>query len=355
MAGLRWIRAGRKEEHEKWTSTHIGGSTSMPLTEEGIIAVPGLHSRWVRLASGAKAHYVTSGEDGPAVVLLHGGIIGSSSTAAWRYMAPFLGANGFRVFCPDQPGFGLTEGYEDAYLPNDAGHVDFLHEFTTALCLSRFHLAGNSMGSANTVNYVTAHPDRVISFALIAGPIGDLVPRETVAAHDYRPRGAKPNPWQFDGTADSMRRMMEAIILDPSQITDDLVEMRTRSANRHRAYYEATHRARQGFGPQDPDGQARMSTKGRFDRIVIPGIYMYGAEDLLMPHDVLGHLQEDALPQVQFFYPEKTGHQGQTDQPELFNQVFLEFFRDGKVAWETARVAGISGRRDPNPRFVSIP
>src|SRR5580692_11622173 len=116
----------------------------MALTDEGIIDVPGMASRWVRLASGAKAHYMTSGESGPAVVLLHGGIVGSSGTAGWRFMAPFLGENGFRVYCPDQPGFGLTEGAE-LYHPSPAGHVDFLHEFVTALGLDKFHLAGNSM------------------------------------------------------------------------------------------------------------------------------------------------------------------------------------------------------------------
>ena len=69
----------------------------MALTEEGIIHVPGMMSRWVRLASGAKAHYMTSGDKGPAVVLLHGGLPGSSGTAGWRFMMPFLGQNGFRV------------------------------------------------------------------------------------------------------------------------------------------------------------------------------------------------------------------------------------------------------------------
>jgi hypothetical protein len=51
------------------------------------------------------------------------------------------------------------------------------------------------------------------------------------------------------------------------------------------------------------------------------------------------------LPNIQFFYPEDCGHQGQSDQPELFNQLFLEFFRDGRVSRETADRAGVSKRR----------
>ena len=67
-------------------------------------------------ADGQLAHYVTSGETGPAIILLHGGIEGSSGTAGWRFMAPFLGANGFRVFCPDRPGFGLSDKTKVEYL-----------------------------------------------------------------------------------------------------------------------------------------------------------------------------------------------------------------------------------------------
>ena len=66
-----------------------------------------------------------------------------------------------------------------------------------------------------------------------------------------------------------------------------------------------------------------------------------------------GFKQEDTLPNIQFFYPDECGHQGQTDQPDMFNQVFLEFFRDGKVSWTTAQGAGISDRRAPEPRTAS--
>ena len=69
----------------------------MGLNDEGLIDVPGIASRWVRLANGARAHYSTAGDAGPAIVLLHGGIAGSSGLAGWRFMIPFLAQHGYRV------------------------------------------------------------------------------------------------------------------------------------------------------------------------------------------------------------------------------------------------------------------
>jgi 2-hydroxy-6-oxonona-2,4-dienedioate hydrolase len=328
----------------------------MALTEEGIIHVPGMLSRWVQLPTGARAHYMTSGETGPAVVLLHGGIIGSSGTAGWRFMAPFLGANGFRVYCPDMPAFGLTKDPYGAYDHGEGGHVDFVQDFANALCIDEFHISGNSMGCSNAVNYLVAHPERIISYALIAGGIGDLKPYGELMALDTRPESERPNIRMFDGTEQSMRTMMEAIIHRKGAIADELITMRTSAANLQREAYQRRMERMMATmtGAGDVNDAMRTRTTGRLDNMTKPGIYLYGRQDVLIPVEG-GYLQEDVLPNVQFFYPDDTGHQGQTDQPELFNQVFLEFFRDGKVSWETAGRAGISTRRPPNPALVAVP
>ena len=312
----------------------------MALTDEGIIEVPGLASRWVRLASGAKAHYVTSGDSGPAVLLLHGGLPGSSGTAGWRFMAPFLGANGFRVYAPDMPGYGLSDPSPEHRPKGLHTQVDFIHEFVTALGLDKFHISGNSMGCMNGVNYIVAHPEKILSFALIAGDFGD------VTAH-LLPRPTGTFVPDYDGTADSMRRNMTAIIYRPEAISDDLVNMRVSASHRHAEGAPAYFKAMMDYVNNtfdDPNIAARLSTKGRFDKLTIPGVYLYGQDDVLCPVE-WGHAQETAIPNVQFFFPAETGHQGQTDQPELFNQLFLEFFRDGKVSRQTADAAGISKNR----------
>lgn len=313
----------------------------MALDDEGLMTIPGMHSRWVRLPSGAKCHYMTSGESGPAVILLHGGLPGSSGLAGWRFMAPFLGAHGFRVYCPDMPAYGLSDARPEHRPATIADHVDFIHEFATVMCLDQFHLAGNSMGCINTVNYTTAHPDKVLSYALIAGYVGDIVPPEE------RVQGTAEIP-QFDGSADTMRAMMAAIILKDDGFPDDLVDMRVQASKAHAEYFFPFFRTILEYGNggklRDRKTRARLSTAGRFDALETPGIYMYGKLDVLAPVEN-GYAQEDRLPNVQFFYPDDTGHQGQTDQPELFNQVFLEFFRDGSVSRSTADQAGVSDRR----------
>ncbi|GAB3082076.1 alpha/beta fold hydrolase [Nocardioides zeae] len=321
----------------------------MALTAEGIIEVPGMSSLWARLGNGAKAHYMFAGEDGPAVVLLHGGLPGSSGAAGWRFTATALAEAGFRVYCPDMPGFGLSDPAEQ-YRPRGLhDHVDFIQDFVDAVGLDTFHIAGNSMGCMNTVSYVTAHPERVRSYILIAGDIGDIVDDQE------KPRGRLDLSF-YDGSREGMRKMMAAILHRPETVSEDLVEMRYQAASRHAEGYKILLPNIHAFANfaewSDPNLKARMSTKGRFDQMTIPGLYLYGRQDILTPVE-WGYVQEDRLPNVQFFYPDDCGHQGQTDRPDLFNPVFVEFFRDGQVSRATADAAGVSDRRPEISAYVA--
>ena len=320
---------------------------SRGLTEEGIIHIPGLASHWVRLANGARAHYVTSGDTGPAVILLHGGIVGSSGTAGWRFMAPFLGANGFRVYCPDQPGFGHADTRPE-YWPTKGvkSYVEFINDFADALCLDKFFIGGNSMGCNHSAYYAVNHPERVLGIGYIAG-LGSIVPPEkrvAPAQGKYTPNPAYVNP-PWDGTADSMRVLMEGIIYQPTAIWPELIEMRNQAALRQQEATAARMKATAELA-NDPNYQQWADITTRLPKLTIPAIYLYGMQDVLSPVEN-GFYQEDLLPHVQVFYPEECGHQGQTDQPEMFNQAFLEFFRDGKVSRKTADWAG--RRRAPAP------
>ena len=163
------------------------------------------------------------------MVLLHGGAGGASGSAVWRNLAPFLGANGFRVYCPDMPGFGLADTREEYWPVNGAlSHAEFVGDFADALCLDRFHVSGNSMGAANTINFMLRHPERVISFILINGGVGNLVDQaKHVSSGISLPR--------FDGTEASMREHLKPLTYKKADPPDEIVKMRTRRTIDRRA------------------------------------------------------------------------------------------------------------------------
>ncbi len=316
-------------------------------------------SRWVRLSTGAKAHYMTSGETGPAVVLLHGGIIGSSGTAGWRFMAPFLGANGFRVYCPDLPALRPHRGprgrlrvrrwrprrlrarLRERGVPRQVPHLRQLDGL-----LEHGQLRDRAPG---------AHPQ----LRVIAGGIGDIVPMaEMMAADPATRRREAEHPCSSTALPSRCAAMMEAIIYRGGAISDDLIddahvggEPSPRGVHEADADDDGRERPRRHAGPEqgsshEHEGPLRQDDDPRHLPVRPPG-----RADLAR-----GRLPPGGrLPNVQFFYPDESGHQGQTDQPDMFNQVFLEFFRDGKVSWETAQAAGISDRRAPNPDLVAVP
>jgi pimeloyl-ACP methyl ester carboxylesterase len=232
-------------------------------------------------------------------------------------------------------------------------YVQFVNDFADALCLDRFHIAGNSMGCGHTVQYVVNHPERVISFAMIAsGSLSDLTEGMTAVARKDGKFTPNPNyeqtPW--DGTEESMRQLMAGIIYEAGAIWPELITMRNKAALRQKESQEARRKSLERL-QNDANYKQWASIKDRFPKVTIPGIYLYGMQDVLSPVEN-GYNQEDRLPNIQVFYPDKCGHQGQTDQPDMFNQVFLEFFRDGKVSRKTADWAGVSKRRPENPNLV---
>src|SRR5437764_14984060 len=92
----------------------------------------------------------------PALVLVHG--VGLS----YRYLMPYaaLLAEHFRVFVPDQPGFGRSHKPRRVLpLPELA---DWLADWMEAVGLEQAALMGNSFGCQVVVNLAVRHPHRVL-------------------------------------------------------------------------------------------------------------------------------------------------------------------------------------------------
>lgn len=119
-----------------------------------------LHSKYLIL-HGMRVHYTDDGQ-GPVLILLHG-IMASVHT--WDGWVEALRPH-YRIICIDLPGFGLTGQHpEHRYHPVD--YVQFLDDFRAALGISRFHLAGNSLGGAISWCYARHFPEHVDRLVLL--------------------------------------------------------------------------------------------------------------------------------------------------------------------------------------------
>lgn len=143
-----------------WMALYPETATQLALRAER--AANGLEYRVVS-ADGEIWHYLAGGpEDGETILLLHG-FAGEKDN--WNRFLGHLSGD-YRVIAPDLPGFGESVRHPDwdySLVPQR----DRVHAFVTALGLSRFHLAGHSMGGHLSILYALEYPEQVVSLALI--------------------------------------------------------------------------------------------------------------------------------------------------------------------------------------------
>lgn len=125
-------------------------------------------SQFIDLGGGLTMHVRDEGKrDGPVLVLLHGS---NASLHTWEPWVARL-KDKYRIISFDQIGHGLTG-------PNPTGKYDgpafvgTLDALMVKLGVSKFALAGSSMGGWVAWEYALAHPEKVTSLLLIdsAGP-----------------------------------------------------------------------------------------------------------------------------------------------------------------------------------------
>lgn len=109
------------------------------------------------------ANYYSSPQKDDTVVMLHG--FGGNKNN-WLRLAQQLNQN-YQVIAPDLKGHGANvRDVNDSYHISD--QVDFVHSFLGKLGVTKFHLAGNSMGGAIASLYAARYPGQVKSLILIS-------------------------------------------------------------------------------------------------------------------------------------------------------------------------------------------
>jgi pimeloyl-ACP methyl ester carboxylesterase len=204
-----------------------------------------------------KLWYEVRGE-GPAVVLLHDGLLPSAS-----WSGPFDElARSFRVVRYDRRGFGRSETGKEPF-----SEVDDLQAVFEALKIGRAALVGCSNGSKLAVDYTLAHPDRVEALFLV-GPVVSGLP---YSEHFQRRGLTNFRPYFREKSAE---KLIDAWVHDPY-----LVDSSDTAAKEHlRAFLRATPGPVTGAVPQSrPPEHPALS---RLGEIHVPVRIIVGASDI---------------------------------------------------------------------------
>ena len=232
-------------------------------------------SRYVDLPGGLHVHYQDQGNPkGPTLVLVHGFFVNLDTWTPW---VKRLGDT-YHIVTLDLPGHGLTRA-PAGYHPTLAGYVQTLDDFVGAEHLSKFTLAGSSMGGDVAWRYAVAHPDKLNGLILV----------DSAGWPDTRPqaqRGLKTlqalrSPFgRFLGrNLDATKRVHDSFMeayADPKFVTEELVTKYT-ELNRAPGHREAIIDLSLGFGAEG------YATPEKLAAIKTPTLILRGEKDKIIP------------------------------------------------------------------------
>ena len=203
------------------------------------------------------------GGKGPTILLLHDYTANKDN---WTRFAAYL-TKDYHVVIPDIPGYGESSKLMDSSY--DLSHqISRLHEFTGALKLKNFHIAGNSMGGFFAGIYAVRYPDEIISVGLFdAGGVKSL---EKSVVTKMIEEGE--NPFLLKDSSD-MSRLLALLFVNPPSLPYPLKKIMVQTALANRKIYEKE------LKEIDPDF---LSLEKELPNIKVQTFILWGDQDKIL-------------------------------------------------------------------------
>jgi 2-hydroxymuconate-semialdehyde hydrolase len=253
--------------------------------------------------------YLEAGQGDP-VVLLHGGEFGVSAELGWERNIEALAAH-YRVLAPDMLGFGESAKVIDF---NDGRGMRIRHiaRFCEVVGVESAHFVGNSMGAVNLLVDTTAQSPvlPVRSMVTICG--GGEIRRNKYSAALY----------DYDATLSGMRRIVEALFLDPAYPADEQYVQRRYESSIAPGAWETLAAAR--FRRPGLDPPALPSSTRAYQRISFPVLVVEGAGDKLLPAGWAAEIAAQISGGGSVVI-DNAGHCPQIERPAVVNKALLDF------------------------------
>lgn len=263
--------------------------------------------------NGWRTRYVTAGDHGPAIILLHG--LGAS-LESWYLNVDALAQN-YRVFAPDIVYFGKSAKPERH--PQHQDFVDFCMYFMDAFELDRALLVGNSMGGAIAAKAAMLYPERVAGLVLVnsAGFGKELawwLRMRTL--FDVRPSGTPPY-WLA-------RIGLRAIFDDPARISNEVLDVLMSVEQDPESMTTARRVLSIGVDWRGLKPYMLQEIRDCACQIQVPTLIVWGKQDRVVPlrHAFVARKQ---IPHARLHLFERCGHTPQLEYPNQFNALVREF------------------------------
>jgi pyruvate dehydrogenase E2 component (dihydrolipoamide acetyltransferase) len=251
---------------------------------------------------GRRLRHVILGEEGEAVVLVHGF---AGSLESWEANQSALAREGYTVAALDLPGHG------ESSLDVGPGSLDELAAvvlaYMDAVGIQRAHLVGHSMGAAACLVVADREPARVRSLALV-GPAGlgqkinaDFI-RGLIVANDR----------------DALAPLLRILFADPSHVTDEMLG-RLVAHKRRAGATEALAKIASSRYAGTPSGRQLRDVAG-----TVPTLMVWGAEDRMIPAPAPGEVAREG---VHVCVLPGAGHMVQLEAADEVNRLIADFLR----------------------------
>lgn len=270
----------------------------------------GLEDTWLETAPGELTHYHDLGTGTP-ILFLHGSGTGVTAAANWWLNLPQLSEVG-RCIAIDSIGYGqsvVAEGTEYGI----RAWVEHAVRVLDVLGIEKTWIVGNSLGGWVGMQFAIDHPDRLLG--IVSMGTGGAKLTGALKSH--------ANPVL---TPEGIRETLEKFVVDTSLITDELVELRYRSALND----TASDRLAQVVAARDRDRTELPLDFDALARLEVPALLIHGMQDVVIPPARTWELLQ-VIPHADAHIFSQCGHWSQVEKAEEFNRVIAAWLQERGV------------------------
>lgn len=227
----------------------------------------------------------------------------------------------FHFIIPDLPGFGAS--FKKKELTYDLNsYAKWLGDLLRTNEVSNYHLVGNSLGGAISMNMALQPQNTIKTLGIIdcAGVILKGVPSFYTDYFGGNNLFLIHNREEFECF---ITRVFHRKMLIPWPVKEKMYQQFISNRNWYQFLLEQMTEGVKGF--DDPDLE-NTSLNKKLDQITAKTLVLWGRQDTFFPHQTAQYIH-DKLPDSELHIMEKTGHSPQIERPGAFSKAYKAFIQ----------------------------